>query len=56
MDMFMVDITGVEAKVGDTVTVFGDNPKVSDLAKILDTIPYEVFTSVDRRVKRVMVR
>lgn len=56
MDMFMLDITGIEAKVGDTVTIFGENPKVTDLAKIIDTIPYEVFTSVDRRVEQVMVR
>lgn len=56
MDMCMIDITGVEAKVGDTVTIFGENPKVSDLAKILGTIPYEVFTSISRRVKRVVVR
>lgn len=56
MDMFMLDITGVEAKVGDTVTIFGDKPTAIELAKILDTIPYEIFTSIDRRVKRVMIR
>ncbi|MEF2597659.1 MAG: alanine racemase C-terminal domain-containing protein, partial [Bacteroidales bacterium] len=26
MDMCMLDVTGVEASVGDTVTIFGDDP------------------------------
>ena len=54
MDMCMIDITGVDAKVGDKVTVFGENPTASDMAKLLDTIPYEIFTSVARRVTRVV--
>lgn len=53
MDMCMIDISGVKAEVGDIVTIFGENPTASDLAKILDTIPYEVFTSVSKRVKRL---
>lgn len=56
MDMCMLDITGVEAKVGDTVTIFGEDPTVSELASILDTIPYEVMTSVPRRIERVIVK
>lgn len=56
MDMFMIDITGVDAKVGDTVTIYGENPTASDLAEILETIPYEVLTSLDRRVKRAVVK
>jgi len=56
MDMSMLDITGVEAKVGDTVTVFGEEPTISELARILDTIPYEVITSVPRRIKRIIVK
>ena len=56
MDMSMLDITGVEAKVGDTVTIFGENPTISELAAILGTIPYEVLTSVPRRIKRVIVK
>lgn len=56
MDMTMLDVTGVEAKVGDTVTIFGDDPTITDLAKILDTIPYEILTSVPRRIERIIVR
>ena len=56
MDMSMLDITGVPAKVGDTVTIFGDDPTISELAAVLDTIPYEIITSVPRRIKRVIIR
>ncbi len=52
MDMCMLDVTDTDAKVGDVVTVFGKNPKASDHAKVLDTIPYEIFTSVSHRVPR----
>ena len=56
MDMCMLDITGVDAKVGDTVTIFGENPSITELADILGTIPYEIITSVPRRIKRIIVR
>ena len=49
-------MTGVPAEVGDTVTIFGEDPTVSELARILDTIPYEIMTSVPRRIERVIVR
>lgn len=55
MDMCMLDITGVSAEVGDTVTIFGENPTASELAGILGTIPYEIFTSVPRRIDRVIL-
>jgi len=55
MDMCMLDITGIDAKAGDTVTIFGEKPRAIDLAKILSTIPYEIFTSIGKRVKRVIV-
>ncbi|MBL7808374.1 MAG: bifunctional UDP-N-acetylmuramoyl-tripeptide:D-alanyl-D-alanine ligase/alanine racemase [Saprospiraceae bacterium] len=54
MDMTMIDITHIpEAQVGDEVTIFGQNPPVQELAQCLQTIPYEVFTNVADRVKRV---
>lgn len=56
MDMSMLDVTGLDVKVGDTVTVFGEDPTVSELAGILGTIPYEILTSVPRRIRRVIVR
>ena len=56
MDMCMLDITGIDAKVGDTVTVFGADPTVSELAGILGTIPYEILSSIPRRIERIVIR
>ena len=56
MDMCMLDVTGVPVAVGDTVTVFGADPTVSELADLLGTIPYEILTSVPRRIERVIIR
>ena len=56
MDMCMLDVTGLDVKVGDTVTVFGEDPTISELAGILGTIPYEILTSVPRRIRRIVVK
>lgn len=56
MDMCMLDITGIDAKVGDTVTIFGEDPTITELASILGTIPYEILTSVPRRIERIIVK
>ncbi len=53
MDMSMVDVTEANAAQGDEVILFGSNPTVSDLAKRIGTIPYEILTSVGARVKRI---
>ena len=56
MDMCMLDVSGTPAKVGDVVTIFGEDPTASELATILGTIPYEIMTSLPRRVDRVLVK
>jgi alanine racemase len=54
MDMTMVDITEIaEAQVGDEVEIFGQNLPIQQLAERLKTIPYEVFTNISERVKRI---
>jgi alanine racemase len=53
MDMTMVDVTGMEVEVGDEVVVFGETPSIQDLAHWAGTIPYEILTNVNERVKRV---
>lgn len=53
MDMSMIDLSHVKAQEGDSVTIFGDDYPVSILAQQLDTIPYEILTTISRRVKRV---
>lgn len=56
MDMTMLDVTGTEAAPGDTVELFGKNCSVSRMAEQLDTIVYEILTSIPERVKRVYIR
>jgi len=53
MDLITVDITDIEANEGDKVEIFGENLTISEVAEWLKTIPYEILTSVSRRVKRV---
>lgn len=53
MDMTMLDITGVNAKEGDDVIVFGENPTVEEVAEAAETIAYEMLTGISARVKRV---
>ena len=54
MDTLMIDVTGIDVKPGDEVTLFGDNPHPSVIATALKTITYEVFTSISSRVERVI--
>jgi alanine racemase len=56
MDMLMVDITEINCKEGDSVIIFGERPTVSFMAEKLQTIPYEILTSISQRVKRVFYR
>lgn len=56
MDACMIDVTGIPCKPGDAVEIFGEHVPVQRLADILDTIPYEVLTSVSPRVKRIYFR
>lgn len=56
MDMCMIDVTGIPCEPGDTVTIFGSDPTVGEIAGILGTIPYEILASVPRRIERIIVR
>lgn len=56
MDMLMVDVTDISCIEGNEVVVFGQNPSVTTIAKAIDTIPYEILTSISGRVKRVFYR
>ena len=58
MDMCMVDISRVpDAKVGDTVTIFGtdgdDTIEVDSLSCRLNTIPYEILCGINKRIPRI---
>ena len=53
MDACMGDITDTDAQLGDEIEIFGKQIPVTELSGKLNTIPYEVLTSVSQRVKRV---
>lgn len=56
MDMLMVDVTNINCNEGDSVVVFGEDPKVTEIAKAIDTIPYEILAGISHRVKRIFYR
>lgn len=53
MDMCMLDVTGKDVNEGDEVVVFGKQYTINDMAIDLNTIPYEILSSISARVKRV---
>lgn len=53
MDQAMIDVTGTDAQPGDFAMVFGDQMPIQELAAKLNTIPYEILTSISRRVQRI---
>ncbi len=53
MDLIMVDVTDIEANEGDVVEIFGNNLSIIDVASWMNTISYEIFTGISRRVKRI---
>jgi alanine racemase len=53
MDMTMIDITGLNVEVGEKVEIIGENHPIENFAKSMDTIAYEVLTSISQRVRRI---
>ena len=54
MDVAMIDVTDVpDVHEGDSVEIFGEHLPVTVLSDVMETIPYEVLTSVSSRVKKV---
>ena len=56
MDMTMIDITDIDTKEGDEVIIFNNEYPIENIAKQLNTIPYEILTSISRRVKRIYIQ
>jgi len=60
MDMCMVDVTGLDVKAGDAVTVIGKEGDkavtVDEIAAKSGTINYEITCDISKRVPRVYVR
>jgi Alr-MurF fusion protein len=57
MDMCMADVTTIpEIQEGTEVEVFGKNAAIEELAKAVDSIPYEILCRISPRVKRVYLQ
>lgn len=52
MDMIMVDVSKINVQEGDAVEIIGAHQPLEQFAKKMETIPYEVMTSISRRVHR----
>lgn len=55
MDMIMVDVSKVNAKEGDSVEIIGSKQSIQQFAENMQTIPYEVMTSISKRVHRIYI-
>ncbi len=53
MDMFFINLTGVDSSEGDNVVIFDDIESTNAIAQKLQTISYEVLTGISDRVKKV---
>ncbi len=56
MDMTMVDVSHVDCQTGDEVEIIGENITMHAFSEKMDTIPYEVMTSINKRVARIYIR
>lgn len=56
MDQMMFDITGVDAKVGDVITLLDETLPIDDWAKTMGTIHYEIICHLKARLARVYTR
>ena len=59
MDLTCIDLTGIEgAGVGDEVTLMSTDPaspvSCRELARLADTLPYEILTGIGSRVGRAI--
>ena len=56
MDSCMIDVTGLDVKVGDIVTIW-DNDLITldDIAEKCNTINYEIISTISDRVERVFI-
>ena len=56
MDMLMVDITNIDCKEGDMVSIIDDkNQTAEEIGNISDTISYEILTALSSRMKRIII-
>ena len=54
MDILMVDISKVDCKEGDPVTIFDSQETINHFAEVSETISYEILTAISARIKRIL--
>ncbi|MAN27820.1 MAG: alanine racemase [Mesonia sp.] len=59
MNMFLIDVTNIEVKIGDTVTIIGQDGEqsinVSYFGNLSEQLNYELLTRLDKSIPRVVV-
>lgn len=54
MDMTMIDVSDIpEAEIGDEVIIFDKDHSIEILAKACNTIPYEIMTHLNPRIRKI---
>ena len=60
MDMTIVDLSNINAKIGDEVVIIGKQKdkeiKFADVAKLAQTISYEIMCGISKRVRRIEIK
>lgn len=59
MNMFLIDVTNIEVKIGDTATIIGQDGEqsinVSYFGNLSEQLNYELLTRLDKSIPRVVV-
>ena len=57
MDLTMIDVTNVKnIRIGSNITIFDDkNQTATDIAKMIQTIPYDIVCGISKRVARLHI-
>lgn len=55
MDMSMIDVTGLDVKIGDEVVIFDYDDDLKEMSRKSDTISYEIMSRIGNRVERIFI-
>ena len=56
MDSCVIDLGNLKkVKEGDEVILFGRTQNIFELSSKLNTIPYEITSSLSKRIRRILV-
>ena len=53
MDSCIIDLSNISASSGDEVIIFGEQNPILSISNKLATIPYEIYATLNRRIKRI---